>query len=172
MRPSSIRLPAIGAFTLTLAPAAYGQTGSAGPGEVMSVTAGKLTVERLATLEFPWGMALLPDGGLLITEKPGRLRIWDDGKLSDPIAGVPEVVYRGTPGEQGGLLDVAINPESERNRRYRSRCFAVSSRRRRAETAIAARRDERRPLAGLGGASPLRRCCIHRLRRSRCAGTP
>lgn len=116
MRSSSIRLPAIVAFTLTLAPAAYGQTGSAGPGEVMSVTAGKLTVERLATLEFPWGMALLPDGGLLITEKPGRLRIWDDGKLSDPIAGVPEVVYRGTPGEQGGLLDVAIDPEFERNR--------------------------------------------------------
>jgi glucose/arabinose dehydrogenase len=101
---------------VALAPAAYGQTGSAGPGEVMSVTAGKLTVERLATLEFPWGMALLPDGGLLITEKPGRLRMWDDGKLSDPIAGVPDVVYRGTPGEQGGLLDVAIDPDFERNR--------------------------------------------------------
>jgi aldose sugar dehydrogenase len=99
-----------------LAPGAYGQTGSAGPDEVTSVTAGKLRIERLATLEFPWGMALLPDGALLITEKPGRLRIWDDGKLSDPIAGVPEVVYRGTPGEQGGLLDVEIDPDFERNR--------------------------------------------------------
>jgi glucose/arabinose dehydrogenase len=101
---------------VALAPAAYGQTGSAGPDEVMSVTAGKLRIERLATLEFPWGMALLPDGGLLITEKPGRLRIWDNGKLSDPIAGVPEVVYRGTPGEQGGLLDVEIDPDFERDR--------------------------------------------------------
>ena len=116
MHASRIRRPALVAFMVALAPAAYGQTGSAGPGEVMSVTAGKLTVERLATLEFPWGMALLPDGSLLITEKPGRLRIWDDGKLSDPIAGVPDVVYRGTPGEQGGLLDVAIDPDFERNR--------------------------------------------------------
>jgi glucose/arabinose dehydrogenase len=116
MHSSRIRRPALVAFMVALAPAAYGQTGSAGPGEVMSVTAGKLTVERLATLEFPWGMALLPDGGLLITEKPGRLRMWDDGKLSDPIAGVPDVVYRGTPGEQGGLLDVAIDPDFERNR--------------------------------------------------------
>jgi aldose sugar dehydrogenase len=116
MHSSRIRLPALVALMVALAPAAYGQTGSAGPDEVMSVTAGKLRIERLATLEFPWGMALLPDGGLLITEKPGRLRIWDNGKLSDPIAGVPEVVYRGTPGEQGGLLDVAIDPDFERNR--------------------------------------------------------
>jgi glucose/arabinose dehydrogenase len=110
----AIPLSAIAACTLALAPAAYAQTGSAGD-EVMSVTAGKLRIERLATLEFPWGMALLPDGALLITEKPGRLRIWDDGKLSEPIAGVPDVVYR-TPGEQGGLLDVAIDPDFERNR--------------------------------------------------------
>jgi glucose/arabinose dehydrogenase len=110
----AIPLAAIAACTLALAPAGYAQTGSAGD-EVMSVTAGKLRIERLATLEFPWGMALLPDGALLITEKPGRLRIWDDGKLSEPIAGVPDVVYR-TPGEQGGLLDVAIDPDFERNR--------------------------------------------------------
>jgi glucose/arabinose dehydrogenase len=116
MHLSRARQPGLVALMVALAPAAYGQTGSAGPGEVMSVTAGKLNVERLATLEFPWGMALLPDGGLLITEKPGRLRIWDNGKLSDPIGGVPEVVYRGTPGEQGGLLDVAIDPDFERNR--------------------------------------------------------
>jgi glucose/arabinose dehydrogenase len=60
-------------------------------------------------------MALLPDGRLLITEKPGRLRIWENGRLSKPLRGVPEVVYRGTE-DQGGLLDVEIDPDFERNR--------------------------------------------------------
>lgn len=115
MRASFIRLPAIVAFLFPLVPSAHGQTESAAPAEVMSVSAGILSIERLATLEFPWGMALLPDGRLLITEKPGRLRIWEDGTLSDPIEGVPEVVYRGAPSEQGGLLDVELDPEFERN---------------------------------------------------------
>ena len=51
-------------------------------------------------------MDYTPDGRLLITEKPGRLRIFADGALSDPVAGVPEVAYR----NQGGLLDVAVDP--------------------------------------------------------------
>src|SRR4026209_2606289 len=72
--------------------------------------------EQLATLEFPWGMAFLPDGRLLITEKPGRLRIFADGKLSAPVENVPAVAYRPKPGEQGGLLDVAVDPEFEQNR--------------------------------------------------------
>lgn len=66
---------------------------------------GTLRVERLAALEEPWGMAYLPDGRLLITEKPGRLRVYHDGRLSTPIRGVPEVAYFG----QGGLLDVAVD---------------------------------------------------------------
>jgi glucose/arabinose dehydrogenase len=48
---------------------------------------------------------------VLITEKPGRLRIYAEGKLSEPIGGVPKVEYRG----QGGLLDVALDPEFSRN---------------------------------------------------------
>lgn len=72
---------------------------------------GKLRVERLAALDEPWGMAYLPDGRLLITEKPGRLRVFDEGKLSAPIEGVPEVVYFG----QGGLLDVAVDPSFAKN---------------------------------------------------------
>src|SRR5690348_14547420 len=56
---------------------------------------GTVRVERLASLEFPWGLAYLPDGRLLITEKPGRLRIFDNGRLSEPIANVPQVFYRG-----------------------------------------------------------------------------
>lgn len=56
-------------------------------------------------------MAFLPDGRLLITEKPGRLRIYSGGKLSEPIAGVPAVTYGG----QGGLLDVEIDPRFAEN---------------------------------------------------------
>ncbi|UFS65987.1 PQQ-dependent sugar dehydrogenase [Paracoccus denitrificans] len=55
----------------------------------------------------PWGMALLPDGGLLITERPGTLRLYRDGRLSEPIRGLPRVDARG----QGGLLDVAVAPD-------------------------------------------------------------
>src|SRR4026209_637153 len=73
--------------------------------------------EQLATLEYPWGMAFLPDGRLLIPEKPGRLRIFANGKLTEPIENVPKVAYNGKPGEQGGLLDVAVDPEFDQNRR-------------------------------------------------------
>lgn len=58
-------------------------------------------------LEHPWGVALLPDGRFLVTERPGRLRIVSaGGQLSDPLTGVPEVYARG----QGGLLDVTLSP--------------------------------------------------------------
>src|SRR5688572_16483959 len=64
-------------------------------------------------LQNPWGMALLPDGKMLVTEKAGRLRIvGTDGKLSPPVAGLPAVDARG----QGGLLDVAIDPNFASNR--------------------------------------------------------
>lgn len=56
-------------------------------------------------------MAFLPDGRLLITEKPGRLRIFSDGKLSAPVGGVPAVNYF----MQGGLLDVAVDPNFANN---------------------------------------------------------
>jgi glucose/arabinose dehydrogenase len=74
-------------------------------------------VERLAALESPWGMAYLPDGRLLITEKPGRLRIYADGKLSAPVENLPAISYRDAPSEQGGLLDVAVDPDFAQNRR-------------------------------------------------------
>lgn len=61
----------------------------------------------------PWGMAFLPDGDMLVTEKAGSLRIVRDGELLEqPVAGVPEVVDRG----QGGLLDVVMHPDFARNR--------------------------------------------------------
>ncbi|MBZ0238654.1 MAG: PQQ-dependent sugar dehydrogenase [Deltaproteobacteria bacterium] len=66
------------------------------------------TTEVMASgLSHPWGLAFLPDGKMLVTEKPGRLRIVaTNGTVSAPIAGVPEVDARG----QGGLLDVALDP--------------------------------------------------------------
>jgi glucose/arabinose dehydrogenase len=58
-------------------------------------------------LEHPWGLALLPDGRWLVTERPGRLRIVTaDGAVSEPLAGLPAVDARG----QGGLLDVVTGP--------------------------------------------------------------
>lgn len=65
-------------------------------------------------LEQPWGMAFLPDGRLLITERPGRLRIFANGRLERaPVGGLPKVYARG----QGGLLDVCLHPDFARNAR-------------------------------------------------------
>ncbi len=64
-------------------------------------------------LENPWGLALLPDGGWLITEKPGRMRLFKDGALSEPLTGLPKVDARG----QGGLLDVAVADDFDQSRR-------------------------------------------------------
>jgi aldose sugar dehydrogenase len=91
------------------------QQPSAPPPDNVQSSAGNVRVEKLATLEFPWGMAVLPDGRVLITEKPGRLRIWENGRLSEPVAGVPSVVYRGA-NDQGGLLDVEADPGFATNR--------------------------------------------------------
>jgi glucose/arabinose dehydrogenase len=64
-------------------------------------------------LEHPWGLAFLPDGQMLVTERPGRLRlVHRDGRLSEPLGGVPQVAARG----QGGLLDVALDPRFAENR--------------------------------------------------------
>lgn len=64
--------------------------------------------EVVGGLEHPWALAFLPDGqGMLVTERPGRLRrVTADGQLSAPLAGVPKVYAVG----QGGLLDVALSP--------------------------------------------------------------
>lgn len=70
-------------------------------------------VEVASGLEHPWGLAFLPDGGMLITERPGRLRLLRNGRLQpEPIAGLPPIAAQG----QGGLLDVALHPRFAENR--------------------------------------------------------
>jgi aldose sugar dehydrogenase len=65
-------------------------------------------VETVARgLEHPWGIVHLPDGRMLVTERPGRLRLVSkEGRLSEPLTGVPKVFAR----SQGGLLDVTLSP--------------------------------------------------------------
>lgn len=63
-------------------------------------------------LEHPWGMAFLPDGDVLVTERPGRLRIVRNGRLlPEPVSGLPMIEAYG----QGGLLDVVLHPDYEKN---------------------------------------------------------
>lgn len=65
-------------------------------------------VETLVdNLKYPWGLAFLPDRSILVTERPGRIRLLENGKLSTPLAGLPDI----TAGGQGGLLDVAVPPD-------------------------------------------------------------
>lgn len=64
-------------------------------------------------LQNPWGLAFLPDGAMLVTERPGRMRVVArDGTLGPPLSGLPAVDVGG----QGGLLDVALDPKFAENR--------------------------------------------------------
>jgi glucose/arabinose dehydrogenase len=89
--------------------------------ETFKSQTGNLRVETFASgLVHPWAMNFLPDGRLLVTERPGRLRIVSrEGKLSPPVAGLPEVLARG----QGGLLDVVPDRDYAQNRTIYF-CFA------------------------------------------------
>ena len=89
-------IPVLGLAVAAGAADARGLRTSAGPVEVATVAAG---------LRQPWAMEFLPDGRMLVTERPGNLRLVSrDGTVSRPLAGVPPVRASG----QGGLLDVAL----------------------------------------------------------------
>lgn len=89
-------------LTLSAAFAAPAQPASEPPSVAARVTA------VAGGLDHPWSMAFLPDGGVLITERSGGLRLLRvPGGLSKPLAGVPKVAAQG----QGGLLDVALSPD-------------------------------------------------------------
>lgn len=82
--------------------------------EVVDTEHHSINLQRIAgPLEHPWGLAVLPDGAMLVTERPGRMRLVVDGTLQpEPVAGVPDV----RSGGQGGLLDVVIDPDFAGNR--------------------------------------------------------
>ena len=109
MHPTRFLIPAsFIVFAFWLAPSVGAQEtayeAERGPYRVVTVVDG---------LQDPWSIAFLPTGEMLVTEKPGRLRIVRDGVLQpEPIAGTPRVRYLG----QGGLLDVALHPNFESNR--------------------------------------------------------
>jgi aldose sugar dehydrogenase len=82
---------------------------------IVETDTGSVQVETVVSgLTHPWALAFLPDGRMLVTERPGNLRIVDtENNLSEPLSGVPEVFAQG----QGGLLDVAVDRDFESNRR-------------------------------------------------------
>ena len=89
-----------------LSPLAYAQVFSSEAQRFRAVTVTE-------GLEFPWGLAFLPDGRMLVTERPGRLRlVAADGRLDPkPVEGLPPIAAVG----QGGLLDVALHPDFAKN---------------------------------------------------------
>jgi aldose sugar dehydrogenase len=110
MRTRRILLLALALLALVIT--AQGQEAQRSPTPKPSRLPGRL-VDVVQGLEHPWGLAFLPDGRMLVTERPGRLRLVSrDGELSQPLTGVPEV----RAGGQGGLLDVALSPAFARDR--------------------------------------------------------
>ena len=88
-----------------------------------------------AGLQNPWGLAFLPEGRFLVTERPGRLRVVAaDGKLAAPVTGLPDIAVGG----QGGLLDVITDSDFVRNRRLYF-CFSEPAANGRANSTALAR---------------------------------
>jgi aldose sugar dehydrogenase len=116
---SSFRLvTALGCLGLTLGLSAPAASQQEHPDEVettaeVPMAEGWRKTTVVEGLEHPWGLAFLPDGDILVTERDGRLRLISDGELQqDPIEGVPSVFAS----NQGGLLDVSLHPDFENNR--------------------------------------------------------
>jgi aldose sugar dehydrogenase len=87
--------------------------GASAPAQVFHSSAGDVVVQTAASgLDHPWAIAFLPDGRMLVTERPGRMRIvGKDGTLSPALAGVPQVFASG----QGGLHDVVLDRSFAQN---------------------------------------------------------
>jgi glucose/arabinose dehydrogenase len=96
-------------------------TGTRGDNSSFASSAGQLEVQAVASgLVHPWSLAFLPDSRMLVTERPGRMRlVTPEGQLSPPLKGVPEVFASG----QGGLLDVILDKSYAQNKTIYF-CFA------------------------------------------------
>jgi glucose/arabinose dehydrogenase len=105
------RAIAVGVITFSLA---FGGAPSAAEDPVFDSERERFRVVTLVRgLDHPWGMAVLPDGDMLITERPGRLlRVAGDTLEKRPVSGLPPLAAVG----QGGLLDVALHPDFDTNR--------------------------------------------------------
>lgn len=100
---------------LSLAVPAYAQTPTpAVPVNIIKSEKAQFTIQTITNkLENPWALAVLPEGRLLVTERPGRMRIVStQGQLSAPLANLPRVFNDG----QGGLLDVILDPDFASNK--------------------------------------------------------
>jgi aldose sugar dehydrogenase len=116
--PTTARPPVTRREGLQLA-GAWG-LGLAVPAAVRAQTASKpvpplraaRTIELARGLEHPWGLSFLPDGRMLVTERPGTMRLFSpDAKRSEQVKGLPDVYSVG----QGGLLDIAVSPDFGRD---------------------------------------------------------
>lgn len=82
------------------------------PGGVVESEVQRFVVDTVVSgLSVPWGLAFLPNGDLLISERAGTLHLFSNGKLSPPVEGLPPVMAKG----QGGLLDLCLHPDYEKN---------------------------------------------------------
>ena len=102
------KLMSASAFAVFLVLGCTAETATVPPSDAITSEQAEFRVELVADgLSSPWGMAFLPDGDMLVTERDGSLRLVRDGVLEPaPIGGVPKVFARG----QGGLLDVVLDP--------------------------------------------------------------
>jgi len=118
--PVGLVAAALAAATL-LAASFLIATGTRGQAQAFGSSVGELEVRTVARgLANPWALAFLPDGTMLVTERPGRMRIvTSEGQVSPPLKGVPDVWASG----QGGLLDVAADKAFAQNRTIYF-CFA------------------------------------------------
>jgi aldose sugar dehydrogenase len=96
-------------------PAASSAASAPAAAQALASEKGPIRVTEVARgLDHPWALAFLPDGNMLVTERSGQLRrVSREGKVSDPLAGVPQVFAEG----QGGLLDVALSPDFASSKR-------------------------------------------------------
>ena len=109
------------------------------PVPVVSEKSGFEVVELVTGLEHPWAVAILPDGTMLLTERPGRLRrVGTDGVVSAPLSGLPKIFVDG----QAGLLDVVPSPDFAKDKRVYVSFAEPSLRGNKAGTAVARGRLE------------------------------